>query len=438
MRSDKESGYALPSVLYLIVLLSIVALSVLLLQNFKRQLALREVARVKADYAAQSALTESMLLPLSPNTQQSFQYEDESSAQVSVQRWGFLEIYDTHGVYRKASSDRIALIASQPPELFSNALVFANMQHQVVLTGTASITGNVIIGPSGITTGVLKDMHTPSSVPVNGSITRISSPKLPQYDTIQVKNMLHDLELKASSFPNEGKDDRLFDVSNIGDSVAAVVLNSDALITGALSRRTVPLTIIGKRSLTLQNTRLRGVIALIAQDSITFDKSASIEHCLAYSRKSIHVNEMTSIRGQLIAPAVFIGSGATLLYPSIIACIDAPDSDSSRACNTLSNGSRIEGMVLTFKRFDHSARKPSLIVERSAAVVGAIVAEGNMTLEGNVTGTVCVQDFYFYESPTQYYGWLRSSIINRTQLPGGFLISPIFESDKRRSVLDWL
>jgi hypothetical protein len=55
-----------------------------------------------------------------------------------------------------------------------------------------------------------------------------------------------------------------------------------------------------------------------------------------------------------------------------------------------------------------------------------------------VIGTVIADDFYFYESPTKYYGWLRGGSIDHMALPKGFLIPPGFSSDKQLAVIDWI
>jgi hypothetical protein len=51
---------------------------------------------------------------------------------------------------------------------------------------------------------------------------------------------------------------------------------------------------------------------------------------------------------------------------------------------------------------------------------------------------VMTNDFYFYEQPTQYYGWLRSGRIDRSALPAGFLVPPGFSEKVHLEVLDWL
>jgi Tfp pilus assembly protein PilX len=51
-----ERGFALPSVLFLVTILSLLAASIITLHYFLRQTSLIEVAKVKAEYAAESGI----------------------------------------------------------------------------------------------------------------------------------------------------------------------------------------------------------------------------------------------------------------------------------------------------------------------------------------------------------------------------------------------
>jgi hypothetical protein len=74
------------------------------------------------------------------------------------------------------------------------------------------------------------------------------------------------------------------------------------------------------------------------------------------------------------------------------------------------------------------AVQPVLFLRPELIIRGAVISETPVTLEGSVHGSVCISDSYFYESPTHYYGWLRNILLDRSNLPKGFLLSPIFQS----------
>src|SRR5690242_6671704 len=55
-----EQGFALPSILFLVTILSLVAASVIGLQYFMKNIALIDVVKVKAEYAAESGLAKAL------------------------------------------------------------------------------------------------------------------------------------------------------------------------------------------------------------------------------------------------------------------------------------------------------------------------------------------------------------------------------------------
>ena len=161
-----EKGFALPSVLFLVTILSMLAVSIIALHYFLRQTSLIEVAKVKAEYAAESGIakTISQLKSGSNLTQTSmseliknYQFEDGSEASTEVKPWGAYLVVKSEGRFRKVKAIQTAFLAEHPIEQFENALYFANSTHQLVFTGNSSIKGDVIVGQSGVTIGNLKN-----------------------------------------------------------------------------------------------------------------------------------------------------------------------------------------------------------------------------------------------------------------------------------------
>jgi Tfp pilus assembly protein PilX len=95
--NKSQKGFALPSVLFLVTILSLLAASVIMLHYFLRQTSLIEVAKVKAEYAAESGIAKiiSQLKSGSNLTQMSlsgliknYQFEDGSEANTEAKSWG--------------------------------------------------------------------------------------------------------------------------------------------------------------------------------------------------------------------------------------------------------------------------------------------------------------------------------------------------------------
>lgn len=136
----EEKGFALPSVLFLVTILSLVILSIVTIKYLHRQSALLAVAQVKADYAALNGINQAIVEinitespPLGNELTRQYDYGSQGSASIRIGRWGLFYYIVSQGQLRRTVSERVALLASQPTRQFENALVFANNQHQLIL-----------------------------------------------------------------------------------------------------------------------------------------------------------------------------------------------------------------------------------------------------------------------------------------------------------------
>ena len=202
MRSFRsESGYALPSVLLLVTLLTLVAFSVLSLQYLRRQQALLEIARVRSEYAAQSGVartlaalkSQTLVNEAMAGAAERYEFDDGSSSTVLVDSWGLYLLVKSEGAFRAVKSTRVALAGAKPLACFDNALLLGNTEHQLVVTGTASITGDVVVGQRGVSTGTLPGTPTPSRLPITGKVTRRSVSPMPYLNKPDLARLAADM-----------------------------------------------------------------------------------------------------------------------------------------------------------------------------------------------------------------------------------------------------
>src|SRR5690349_13724355 len=91
-----EGGFVLPSVLLLITILSLVAISVMRLQLVRREMGLAAIARVKCEYAAESGIARAIgeirseveFSGLVTGFSKTFAFDDGSTASVELRPWG--------------------------------------------------------------------------------------------------------------------------------------------------------------------------------------------------------------------------------------------------------------------------------------------------------------------------------------------------------------
>jgi hypothetical protein len=455
-----KDGFALPSVLFLITILSLVILSILTLKYIHRQSALLDVARVKADYAAMNGINRTLaelnstdLPKCGEELKREYDFGTQGSAAIQIQRWGMYTVLVANGRIGRISSERVALVAGHPSKQFDNALVFANNHHQLVLTGTTKIIGDVVTGQNGITLGTLRDLQTPRTIPVEGKIKKENTFSI---SLQKWRNTVEDLKKHLSNnYTNapdqeaivrlsspEGMDSQssqvLLNNSTLTEQTRYVIVDGNLLIKGKIVRRTLPLSIIVKGNIEFQqDASILGLIAIYSTKSINIPSKVSIESAILFSQTSIDLKENARISAQLFAPSIEVASLAMLSYPAMILSFPSKDPKTIKQEILLANGSYIEGTVAMLA--GSSEEDKSVInIQSGSKVVGAVVSEGYLTLDGSVLGTVITKDFYFYEDPTTYLGWIRTGRIERAALSPAFLIPSGFAESDRLDVLDWL
>lgn len=450
VRVREDSGFALPSVLMLVTLLTLVALSVLTLQRVRQLQALSEVARVKADYAAQSAIACAAAERQYWEQGHLLAFPDSSSAAIRTLPWGILKLAVVQGSSARIRSRRITLLGAAPPAEYKNAICYGSPSRQLILTGSTQITGTVLTGTMGPTVGTLPGEKQPRHLPVAGRVTRKPGVLLPAVDRQLLETtfapFLSFLRGGISSEPSTPFPLRSADCTQnasaaIPDSVESVDLNGNTPFGMNLIRRESPLTVRVQGTLTIKaNANIEGAVAFYVSGGVRIERGARIDNAVVMSGDLIIVENGVTMRGQMIAPLIKAGTHCTFSYPSILCSYPLPGRSAQRV--ELAAGSRCEGMVILFSEANSGAPlQPGpgglVTLHRDAAIVGALYSERPVTLDGTVTGSAVVSDFYFYQAPTSYYGWLRSARIDRRSLPEGFAVPETLGGGKGEVML-WL
>jgi cytoskeletal protein CcmA (bactofilin family) len=179
------------------------------------------------------------------------------------------------------------------------------------------------------------------------------------------------------------------------------------------------------------------LVSLFATQEIIVSGWANIEHAILMSGKSIELKPGSTILGQVLSPLVKVDSGAVAKYPSAIISFPV-DSVGERQKIEILGGAHVEGLVALVGTSPSSPQDNIVEIQPRAVIIGAAYSENRMTLDGTVIGTVFTKDFYFYEAPTQYLGWVRNGVIDRSALAPSFLVPAQFPGADQMDVLDWL
>jgi Tfp pilus assembly protein PilX len=445
-----DAGFAFPSILLLITILSLVAISIMSLQYFQRLITAREVARAKAMYAAEGSIMKALKRIKNNNIAvlDPMNNEDSYNAQTTLEPWGMLSYIRSEGRSGRITNTQCALVAEQTPEVLKNALYLANPDHQLVFTGTSLIKGNVVVGQNGVTIGNLQSYSTPIKVPIEGTITKSNNPQLPSVQFANLENQLALFQKLLSNTNNPPSSNNILSFSSasttlsngmIGDSITYVYVKGNLEISDSLKRRENPLYIIAGGNITISSSaNLNGLVAVLSNRTISIEAGSEIKQSIICSKDSINVANEAQISAQLIAPKIEFQERSVAKYPSFVLSTCISRLDSTQQCLKILNNAMIEGFVGLISVNGFNIDKPIITVQPEAKVLGLLYCDSRILLDGTVIGTVITKDFYFYQEPTTYLGWLRSGRIDRSSLPKGFLVPPGFLPDSKLDILAWL
>lgn len=452
-----EDAFALPSILFLITILSLLALSVLALEYFQKELALRDVACVKSAFASESGIAQSLariinqdsLSHLGPFFEQSFVEEDGSESHITVKPWGLFLLTQSVGKYHTSVTRKTAVIAQLPGVGFDKAIILANPSDQLVFTGTSAVIGDIVVGQPGVTIGTLRNYTSPLNIPVKGSIDRKQNPELPEFNSYQIKKEIETYLALLSEGNNDSQDSGhyLYFPSNetvvlqtqiIPDRIDHVVVQGGVIIHAQLFRGEKPLYVVAHGDVKIQKgSELKGLVAVISSENISIEEGAMVDQAVLFSKKSIEMQAGATVTCQLLAPSVNVQKNAVARYPSVI--FSSTLGDSGKQLIFIADEARVEGMVILISSTSLPLSTDKLLViNPHAKIIGGVYSNARVTLDGTVIGSVMTDDFYFCETPTTYLGWVRSGLIDRGSLPKGFLTPPGFGDEIKLAILDWL
>lgn len=454
--ADSERGFALPSVLLLVTILMLVSLSIVTLQYFRRQISSNGIAKVKAEYAAQSGIAK-MISSLAvrkgslsgvKELNNIYSFIDGSEARVFAEPWGMFLLLTSEGRFQRTKYRRTAIAAARSAGDFEKALIFGNSDHQLVFAGSSFIKGDIVVGLPGVTTGTLSGVNTMGNAVVEGSVIRKSLAAISPYDstlliseidyynnllagyTSKDENSSHTIVYSSGSVSSSG-------LGKIPDSVGMVVVQGDAALTDSSTRQGSPLYIVVLGHVFIRDhAHISGLVSIIASEDIVVSGSATIDQAILFSRDSVRVGENVAFSAQIISPVIILQRGSTGRYPSVLLSYSGEDVSRQQRI-VLEDHSTVEGAVMLLQNGKNMNADDIVRLDPSALIVGALYSQNKTTLDGRVIGTVMTKDFFFYQAPTKYNGWLRTGSVDRKMLPQGFLMPVGFSSNPQLDVLEW-
>lgn len=366
---------------------------------------------------------------------------------VTVKEWGaYLEVSSL--INYKGITDSIQVtVAEKPSSIYSQAVVVGDSEYSLVVTGENKIIGDVEVGRKGVETGKIEGKGFVGKTPVQGTIRRRDNPRLPffnpslfhkVYDTYE-----YDLQYEQDCIifhHNLYLTDEIIQESEPGD----IYVNGHIFITDSLLRKPLrrPLKLIATGSIFITDSvSIREKVEIIAAEKIHITDRASLEQGIIFAQGGVEISGQSSVSAQIFSGKdMVIKEHAVIKYPSILYSSGWVDDITLRGKIVIQDNARVMGTVILYPyERDLSVQKQETIIHilPGATVGGVVYSHHFVDLKGCVYGTVVTSSFYLYRSPTSYINWLKDAVIDRTQLPDGFLMPLSFRSDPEYEVLFW-
>ena len=420
-----EEGSALSSVLIISVIILTFIGAILAGILLQARFIQKGINKTKAIYAAEKQLFEYLSNP-------EIQY---SHLQAEFQN-GFERVQSSASV-GNASVTLQALVGETTQLAFQLSTVVLDNRNTLTLTGNTNLKGDYAISNNAITTssfrgipfrGILEGAPSEDTVSVNLDVSKYQQ-KYEAYEALFEEANLNRFQIRnINSIQDELE---LSDTLYISESIE---LELDA------AGQSEPFTLIVEGNLLLSRSmKLPDFSEIIVSDSLSISGSLSGNFIQIFAGDHLSVNEDVQLSAQVISGgSIEVNDQAYISYPSVLYSQKDAFAGGSTSAISLNDQAIVDGTILfPFEPSLINQEQLKVTVDTLALVRGAIYSRGLTELFGTVYGTVITDQFYFYESPTSYFNWIKDATIDLTQRPPGFVIPIGFSDSVKYEILDW-
>lgn len=452
---NKNKGSALVLALVIVTVITIICSTILMGAFLQLKFIRNNIHKLQAFYLAEAGIYKTIWYlsgnegrdPFWRTENETMELFSNQTANVSVKEWGgFLKIVSTADYKNLTKSVRV-LVGEIPPAPFQQAIHIGGAGYPLVVTGKNRIIGDVTVGLKGVEKGWIKGQGFEGEKPVQGKISRKQTPKMPLFNAglfLRAFEKYQNILKNPSGY-------QLFDTSSVINAELLsqskenrihihgnVEINQPVFANGSQEAMMISCT----GNMTVQgHIRIGGPIELVAGGKIQVRDQALLKNCILYADEGIEITDQCQIEGQLLSPGdIILRDQVTLDYPSVIYCSGRLHENTLRGQIALQNMAVVKGTVILNPKIENLRDKrdeTSVYVGKNSKLIGVIYSNHYTVLDGTVYGNVSTKEFFLYVSPTTYLNWLRDATVDRSKLPGIFLMPLFFSERPRLNVMNW-
>ena len=420
-----EEGSALSSVLIISVIILTFIGAILAGILLQARFIQKDINKTKAIYAAEEQLFKYLSNP----------ELHHSSIQKKFQN-GFERVQSTASVGNATVAIQ-ALVGETSIVPFQLSTVVLDSRNTLTLTGNTTLKGDYAISNNAITTSSFR------GIPFRGILEGA-----PSEDTVSVNLDYSKYQQKYEGYEALFEEANLnrFEVRNINSIQAELAQNDTLYISESIELElgvevlSESITFIVDGNLSLSGSmNLPDFSEIIVSDSVSISGELKGNFIQIYAGNYLSISDDVQLSAQVFSGgSIEVNDQAYLTYPSVLYSQKDTYAGGSRSAISLNDQAIIDGTILyPFEPSLINQEQLKVTVDTTALVRGAIYNSGLTELFGTIHGTVITDQFYFYESPTSYFNWIKDATIDLTQRPSGFVIPVGFSESPRYEILDW-
>lgn len=422
-----NSGYVLPSVLFISLLVTTLLFGILSIIFFYNSTNQKLINKTKLDLACFSGL-QKFISKEQPQANDKFLI-GKDSIQVEIQNKmnGLFAEVEVTATNNNDSSKVIYLLANKVNDIFENAIIISKEKLRASVAGSTMINGNMLLTSEKIKLGRISGIKSASKNYLIGEIMIREDIKVKLFKDSLILNQINNQELVNSSIYIDGN----FELNN--ETITSLTenkttrINGDLLISGkilAANNSTQINLFVSGKVIIADESNLTTNLRIVSDSSITIEKDVDLENSVLVSNGIISIKSNTQLKNvQLFSMKGVEVKKAEFKYPSVLALYSDLDQESNLENKIIIESSIINGSILLVNSITGLSNNKNLIdIDTESHVQGLVYSENNCKIAGEVDGIIYTHSFWYYKEPTEYINWLVDVKVDRNKLDQAFLI----------------
>lgn len=427
MVSNNNSGYILPSVLLISLLVTSLLMGILSIIFFYNAENQKLIKKTELDLACYSALQTFISENQDATKEEIFIKIDSIKVRLRNKIKGIYTEVQTTAYNKKDSSKIYYLLGNQIENQFQNAVIISKDKLRASIAGDTKINGDMLLTSDKVKIGRISGIKSANKNYLNGEIITQEEIQVKLFNELLISNQFNNDFLRNNPQYVDGD----FELNNATTSEIieniSTQISGDLVVSGEVIEKKLGNTsnlLVSGEVVFNEGTYSSSDMKVVSDSSITIEENCIIENTILVAESKIIIEGNTHFKNvQLFSKKGIEISGANFRYPSIIAVYSNLDLESNLENKIKIESSIVNGSILCINSTTGLSNNKNLIeIDEDSKVQGLIYSENNSKIAGEVNGIIYTHSFWYYKEPTEYINWLVDVKVDREKLDEAFLL----------------